>query len=227
MKKYQLLLSLFVASTIVLSSFAQDKKVEFGVAAGWGYTMPRLKDSRTIQIPAIDAMNINGFHAGPLLKLNINEMIGIQTGLLFNHFGGVNIDASQLALKKSSGNWYQSKTTLNTFDLPIRVVYSLTLAEGLNVLLFAGPNLNYAINKVSTTEYYVSNNLNRSDVENNIYESPSNFNALDLQMGVGVGIRYYGASIRAGYDWGLLNRTTYDNATLRSNDIKVTLGYTF
>ncbi|MFV0391247.1 MAG: hypothetical protein ACK5KP_05100, partial [Paludibacteraceae bacterium] len=85
MKNYKFVLSLFVASIIALSSFAQDKEVEFGVAAGWGYTMPKLKDSRTVRTPTIDEMNINGFHAGPMVKINANEVIGFQTGLLFNH----------------------------------------------------------------------------------------------------------------------------------------------
>ena len=121
----------------------------------------------------------------------------------------------------------QTKTQLTALDIPLRLVYSLTLAEELDVLLYIGPNLNYSLSKTSNTERYVSNSLSKVEPGENIYERPSNFKALDLQLGVGLGLKFYGLSLRAGYDWGVLNRTTLDDVKLRSNDIKVSLGYTF
>lgn len=226
MKTYKLILVIVVAVVSLLPVNAQDKKVEFGLAGGYGYTMPKLKDSRTTKVPAIDDNSLNGFHFGPMVKFNFDEKISLQTGLLFNHFSGISINSSQLALKKL-GTWYQEKTSLTAFDLPLRIMYSMPLADEFNFFLFAGPNLNYGLNKVTVTENYVDNKLSSSSDGTNIYESPSNYNTLDIQMGAGLGVQYMGVSIRGSYDWGILNRTTLEKATLRSNDIKVSVGYTF
>ncbi|MHB9055050.1 MAG: porin family protein [Paludibacteraceae bacterium] len=226
MKIYKLILVIVVAVLSVLPVNAQDKKVEFGLTGGYGYTMPKLKDSRTTKVPAIDDNSLNGFHFGPMVKFNLDEKISLQTGLLFNHFSGISINSSQLALKKL-GTWYQQKTSLTAFDLPLRIMYSMPLADEFNFFLFAGPNLNYGLNKVTVTEQYVDKKLDSSSDGTNIYESPGNYNRLDVQMGAGLGVQYMGVSIRGSYDWGILNRTTLEKATLRSNDIKVSVGYTF
>lgn len=217
--------ALFFLSIVAIVS-AQDKKVEFGIMAGYGHTMPRTKVDRNVVAPAIDEANLNGFHVGPIVKFNFNEQIGFQTGLLYNYFGGMNIDMSQRALKKSTGTWNQQRTKLSCFDMPLRIVYSLSLADEFSVMLFGGPNLNYSISKSTTTEHFVDRKLSRLDVGGNIYKT-INYNALDLQLGAGLGIQWMGVSIRAGYDWGVLNRTTFEGVKLRSNDIKVSLAYTF
>lgn len=209
------------------SAQAQDKKIEFGIMAGYGHTMPKLKDGRTVKIPAINENNLNGFHVGPMLKFNASQQIGFQTGVLYNHFGGLYIDRSQLALKKLDGTWKQTRTSLDAIDVPLRLVYNLSLADELSAFIFAGPNLNYALTKTTSVEQYVTNKLTTNVKSENIYKEPTNFSVLDLQMGAGLGVKFNGLSLRASYDWGILNRTILDDATLRSNDIKVSLGYSF
>lgn len=229
MKSLKLVLAAVLTVIMGFNMQAQDKKVEFGLMAGYGHTMPRVKDSRSDAVKLSHPHNINqdnqnGFHVGPIVKFNFSEQMGFQTGLLYNYFGGTR--NNEEALKKATGTWKQHKTVYSGIDLPLRLVYSMTLAEELNVFLFAGPNLNYSLSKTTSTEYYVSNKFNREEKGTNIYDT-TDFSALDLQMGAGLGIKYYGISIRAGYDWGILNRTTLDDLTLRSNDIKVSLAYTF
>lgn len=228
-KKYMKIIRISISVLLVLffafTVQAQDKKVEFGIMAGYGHTMPRLKDSRIEKSPMINEYNLNGFHAGPIVVFNVGEQASIQTGILYNYFRGIQNDRA--ALKNVFGVWEQSKTIYSAIDLPLRLMYSVTLADEFSFFMFAGPNLNYSINKVTSTEYYVSNKLNKEDSQSNIYKAPSDYRAMDLQMGAGLGVQYYGVLLRAGYDWGILNRTKLDDATLRANDIKVSLGYTF
>lgn len=221
-----IVVAIFIA-LIGFSAYGQDKKVEFGLMGGYGYSMPKLKDTRTVKSPAIDQNSLNGFHAGPILKFNLSEQMSLQTGLLFNYFSGVSLDRSQLALKNTLGTWRQERTKLTAFDLPLRVMYAVPLADELNVFLFAGPSLNYAINKVSVTENFVDKKLTTKSEGKNIYQSEGDFNALDVQMGGGIGIQLMGLSLRGGYDWGILNRTTLKDASLRANDLKISLAYTF
>ncbi len=221
---------LAVVIILVLSAFtlkAQDKKVEFGIVAGYGHTMPKLKDSRSVKNPAISQNNLSGFHAGPVLKFNFSEQVALQTGLLFNYFSGVSINSSQLSLKKNLGTWYQDRNKLTAFDVPLRFMYSFPLADEFNLIIIAGPSLNYAYSKIVQTENFVDNKLTNKTQGLNIYQSPGNYSALDLQLGAGIGVQYMGVSLRGGYDWGLLNRTVLPDARLRSNDLKISLGYTF
>ncbi len=205
---------------------AQDKKVEFGFSAGYGYTMPRVKTENNINSD-INTDNLSGFHVGPHLKLNVDEQFSFQTGLLFNYFSTVTIDRYQQYLKKAEGTWKQNRTKLMAFDLPFRATYSAALAEDFYFFVFAGPNLNYSVNKVVTLENYSNRKLLSSTSSENIYQKPSNYNAFDLQLGAGLGVQWMGVSIRGSYDWGVLNRTIIEKTALRSNDLKVTLGYTF
>lgn len=227
MRLIKFLVPVVLTALLGFNAYAQDKKVEFGIMAGYGYTMPKLKDSRSIKNPDINSSNLNGFHAGPVLKFNFSEQVGIQTGLLFNYFSGVNIESSQLKLKNTMGIWRQDRSKLTAFDLPLRFMYSFPLADELNLLVFAGPNLNYAVSKVTQTENFVNNKLTTKTEGTNIYQAPSDFNSLDFQMGAGIGVQFMGLFLRGGYDWGILNRTTLTDAKLRSNDLKVSLGYTF
>lgn len=236
MNVFRGLFSVFFVIVFTIYTTAQDKKVEFGIVGGYGYTMPKVKDSRdniaksTVPLATfnINSDNLSGFHIGPILKFNFSELVSFQTGLLYNRFSGTRLKSSQ-AMKKL-GTYEQSKTTLSAIDLPLRALYSLALADEFYVMLFAGPNINYALQKTTNHEVFVDNKLrdSQSTKGENIYSAtPSHYAALDLQMGAGMGIQYQGVSIRAGYDWGILNRTTHENISLRSNDIKVTVGYTF
>lgn len=227
MRLIKFLVPVVLTALLGFNAYAQDKKVEFGIMAGYGYTMPKLKDSRSIKNPAINSSNLNGFHAGPVLKFNFSEQVGIQTGLLFNYFSGVDLLSSS-ALKKT-GVWNQNRIKLTAFDLPLKIMYSMPLADEFYLQIFAGPNFNYSINKVTDYEAYSDNklNVNLSKKGTNIYQAPSDFNSLDFQMGAGIGVQFMGLFLRGGYDWGILNRTTLDNAKLRSNDLKVSVGYTF
>ena len=227
MKIIHKLLTVFLISLIGLSAHAQDKKVEFGIAAGYGYTMPRLKDSRSIKVPTINSLNFNGFHVGPMLKLNINENFAIQTGALYNRFGGVSISTAQKTLKDKFGTWKQENNSLSALDIPLRVRYSASLADELSFFVFGGPNINYALSKVNSQESYVDKKLTTKVAGENIYKSGTDYNALDLQLGVGLGIQWTKISLSGSYDWGVLNRTNFENASLRSNDIKLSLSYTF
>lgn len=222
--KRKILLVLFAVFTLTAVQ-AQDKKVEFGLSAGYGHTMPRVKYSDKNSNSSINTDNLSGFHVGPNLKFNVDEQFSFQTGLLFNYFSGVKLNSS-LAMKRL-GTWNQTTTKLVAFDLPFRLMYSAALAEDFYFFVFAGPNLNYAYNKTSTKETYVDKKLRSSTPGNNIYAKPSDYKAFDLQLGAGLGVQWMGVSLRGSYNWGLLNRTIIENATLRSNDLKVTLGYTF
>lgn len=227
MKNLRLLL--FVAFTLFFSFhiLSQDKVVEVGVSVGYGHNVSKLKSELNLS-NELYAGNLSGLHAGPIVKLNIDEQFAIHTGALFNYFGGTQISLQQKTMKKNLGTWNQTKSTITALDFPIRLNYAVELADDFYFNIFAGPNLNYALTRQVNKEYYVDRKFNESLSSKgvNVYESV-NYNKLDLQMGAGIGVQWLKVFVRGGFDWGFLNRTNYPESTLRANDIKVSVGYVF
>ncbi len=210
-----------VAFLVILSLFpavqAQDKKVNFGLQAGYSYNMPKETTA---------AINLNGFHAGPIISYNINETLGIQTGLLYNYFSKKSVLDSESI--KATGTWRQNNTNAQYLDLPLRFQYSISLADDFYIRLLAGPNFNYGLKKQFFFERYADNKLisGYPELKIDYYNNNPNYSRFDLQFGIGVAVQYYGFSIRAGYDWGLLDRDKTTNS-FKANDIKLGIAYTF
>lgn len=224
MKKIKVLFILIWVSLFSVQVTAQEKIAEFGLLTGYSFTVPKLKNAQSL--PGFDTRSLNGVHIGPMLKLNIDEQFAINIGTLFNYFGGVYLEPSQAVLKKLEGTWNESKTMLTAFDLPLKLSYSVELADDFHFMVFAGPNFNYAFSKNTVTNYYANKKLSKSVGGNDVYKT-DNFNSFDLQAGAGLGAQWMNYSIRASFEWGFLNRTIIENAQLNGNDIKITLGYTF
>jgi len=211
------LLFLFLFTVLTFSSYAQ-KKVDFGVQAGYSYAMPKVKSSQL-------GGNLNGIHFGPTLKYNINEKVGIQTGLLYNYNNTI---ISKITVGDSK-TWQQTRILGHSLDVPLRAIYSISLADDFYILLGAGPNFNYALSKYNQKENYVNGKIvdDLTLHNTNIYASPSDFNPFDVQMSASVGIQYMKISLQASYAWGIMDRDKTVNGTNRENNIKVSLGYSF
>ena len=216
MKTYRFILITFV-TILGFSTFAQ-KKVELGLQGGYSYAMPKTTASQL-------AGNLNGFHFGPVVKYNINEKIGILSGVLYNYNNSI-ITKNTVG---TSGTWKQTRVIGQCIDIPLHAVYSVPLADDFYVQIGAGPNFNYALSKYQQKENYVDSKIvDRLTVrETSIYASPSDFKPFDTQIGLSLGIQYTGISIRAGYDWGVMDRDKTTDGTNRENNIKISVGYTF
>lgn len=216
MKKNGFILIALLA-LICQPAFTQ-KKIDIGVQGGYNYAMPKLKSSRLYG-------NLNGFHAGPVLTYNIKEQIGVQTGILYNYYNTV---VSKITVG-TSGTWKQNRIIGQGIDIPLRAIYSLPLADDLIVQFGAGPNFNYALSKLQQKENYVDSKIVSSltDKGTSIYASPSDFNRLDTQLGLSLGIKYTGISLKASYDLGFFDRDKTSSGSYRENNIKISLGYTF
>ncbi|VBB48034.1 hypothetical protein TRIP_D440052 [uncultured Paludibacter sp.] len=212
---------IFILSFLIIFCFfvgyAQDKKVEFGIQSGYSYNMPKGTDANAV------TGSLNGIHVGPIMNFKIDEMFGIQTGLLYNYFNSINKYNVVL------NNWSQSNTTAHYFDLPLRLQYTVPLADDFYVHVLAGPNFNYGINKHMNIERVVNKKVvdDLTEKGENIYANKNEYSPLDLQFGIGVAVQYYHFSVRAGYDWGLTDRNTTSSTSFKANDIKLGIAYTF
>lgn len=215
MKKFIIPIVLFVFS--LGNIYSQDQKVEFGLRGGFSYNMPNSSNDTIF--------NTSGVHFGPMITYNINEVLGIQTGILYNYNATNNI---LINLKKTEGNWNQNRAETQSIDIPLRLKYSVPLTDEIFVHLLAGPNLNYGLTYKVYEEKYADNKMltGYPKLIKDYYSTTSNFSRFDLQFGIGAGIQYSHYSLTGGYDWGLLDR---DKSTkkLKINNIKIGIAYTF
>ena len=107
------------------------------------------------------------------------------------------------------------------------MAYYLIKSEGSTIKLyvFDGPNFDFGIAQS------VSGGINIGGTEiggeiKNVYEN-KDLSRFDLQLGTGAGLKYNNFALKAGYDWGMLNRIKGDGMVWRNNDLKVSLAVAF
>ena len=198
--------------TIKLSLVAFATLVTIGASAQVGiqagYSSESQKTTGTFMgLTASSTTTLNGFHVGPVIDMNIQGPVGFQTGLLYNY------------LTATDNN--NKKIVAHEIDLPVRLTVAFPLTGALSVFAFGGPNVNYAISQ-------------KTDGGDNIYSLTNPLNndkkilsPFDFQLGVGGGLKWNKLTLRAGYDWGMFNKTSVDVATFKSNVLKAGIAYTF
>ena len=161
-----------------------------------------------------------------MITYNINEMFGIQAGLLYNYYSSV-ILLDNISMKRN-GTWKQNKSVAQYIDLPLRFQYNAILTDEMTVHLFAGPNFNYALSRVVNFERYTNNKINAGypHTLKDYYSSSSYFKPFDVQFGLGASIQYLKYSLIVNYDWGLLDKDK-SFIKFKENNIKVGVAYTF
>jgi len=193
-------------SLVALAAFfVMGANAQVGLQAG--YSSESQKTTGTLLgLTASSTTTLNGFHVGPVIDMNIQGPVGFQTGLLYNYLTATDID--------------NKKIVAHEVDLPVRLTVAFPLTSEVSIFAFGGPNVNYAISQ-------------KTDNGDNIYtlKNPLNdkkiLSPFDFQLGVGGGLKWNKLTLRAGYDWGMFNKTSVDIATFKSNVFKAGIAYTF
>ncbi len=175
---------------------------QIGIQAGYSSSTQTVTGS-LLGVTATSKVTMNGFHVGPVAEMTVQGPISLQYGLLYNY------------LTATESN---IKTVAHELDLPVRIAASFPVGNGLNLFAFGGPNFNYAISqKTGDGDNMYSQELNGKKIV-----SP-----FDVQLGAGAGLKYNSLILKVGYDWGLLNKSSIDNTTFKSNALKISLAYMF
>lgn len=147
---------------------------------------------------------LNGFNVGTNYDYFLTDQFGIESGLLFNYF-----------TKKTTFLSANANLTRLALDIPIRALFSYEIKNGLKIYAFAGPNFNLGL-----LEKY-----KEQSVEFDMYKNLNDYSRFDVQLGGGVGIKYGKLGLKAGYDFGMLNRYKNANPAWKFNDLKIGLTY--
>ena len=216
---YSLRVNYHFKSTIMkslkkLMSLALVAIFSFGVAkAQMGVQLGFSSSSQKEAFPIPGSMI--GFHVGPSYEMQIQGAISLQYALLYNYLtttSGMSQLPSIATLGAIYFEDYDQKSTAHRLDLPVRVAGTFPINHSLSFFVFAGPNFNFGLtHKIYGNNIYTDDDLSR----------------FDLQLGTGAGLKYNNFALKAGYDWGMLNRIKGDGMVWRNNDLKVSLAVAF
>ncbi len=180
-----------------------------------------------------------GFCVGAGYNIEILDGLGFHPALYFNYNKK---NETQDIIRLYDTLHMDFTFTMMDLTMPLLLSYTYYFPDlHLGVFAYAGPTLQYALLGTEdslVTDTYVDMFADRNTEEYrllDLYMPDENGNSFlkrfDLGATVGLGVSFYGATIQAGYNWGLLNRyggggnPQSINHKFNSRQFYVTVGY--
>ena len=170
MKK--VILTLAIVAAAATSAFAQDLSI------GAGY----LNSTTTTVGSGSSAFGMNGFYGGVGAQKDLNDLLGISTGLYYSYLTGTS-SASALGGLVSGSN----KMSEHYINVPVQLNLGFDLAKGVKLFAFAGPTVNVGLISKSVATASVAGHGGSSSIDN--YADNSNYGRFDVMLGGGAGIK--------------------------------------
>lgn len=195
---------------------------QLGVEAGYSNQNSTTSGSFThpvlsIPVSVANTTLMNGFYVGAVYELNVQGPIGLSYGLKYNYLTGNSKTTTSTPIPTSATT--DSVSTGHRLDLPVRIQAGFPIGGDIKLLAFAGPNFTMSLGqKVGNTN--LADKMTKAG-------DKKMYNAFDIQLGGGVGVSYKMVTLKASYDWGLLNRNNETGFTTKANDLRIGLSYSF
>ena len=117
-----------------------------------------------------------------------------------------------------------TKSTEIYLAVPVQATYTYAITNDFKVFGFAGPSFAFGLYSKSKT----TNNVNDDVTTTDHYGDDSKYGRTNLFLGAGVGVDVMNTiRIKAGYDIGLLNRSSADNTKINDAQWSVGVAYLF
>ena len=210
MKK--VLMTLALVAVAATSAFAQ-------ISVGAGYLANTQKTSTTSGSTTTTVSEASqGFYAGADYTFDLGQGLGLVAGLKGTFLF---VPEHDILLGAAT-----SKTSEIYLAVPIHCNYSYVLSNDLKLFAYAGPSLNFGLSSktVTTDKTGLTNTVTTTDN----YADGSDYSKFNVLLGAGVGVDVMNTiRIKAGYDIGLLNRSTADNTKINDAQWYVGVAYLF
>lgn len=204
MKKIILTLA---AMAIAVSSFAQ-------ISVGAGYTNSAA--TTTVGSAEKNAAE-NGFFVEGNYSIGLTDNFAIVPGVRYTYLNAKDA-ANILGVVGISG-----ETKEHYVAIPVYGQYALNLGEA-KIYLFAGPTFNLGISS-KTIASAVTEIISASKEIDNFEDM--GLEKADVLIGGGVGIGFGRMAVKAGYDFGLLDRNSSEDATRKDATIHAGVYFSF
>lgn len=156
-------------------------------------------------------MTANGFYVGFGYSAEIMPGLSLNPGLYYEFLtDDDNFTGMLLPL---------GKTTEHYVNVPLHISYGIQFAPTFKFFLYGGPTANVGI--ASNTAGAVLN-VNRNNYEDD------NYSRFNIMLGAGAGIEVMKKfRVTVGYDWGMLDRYTDDDFTIKRNRLMAGAAFIF
>jgi hypothetical protein len=209
MKK--VLMTLALVAVAATSAFAQ-------ISVGAGYLNNTQKSTYTSGSTSTTTTTPSkGAYIGADYTLDLGQGLGVQAGLK----GTFLTHTETASLLGVTGT---TKTNELYLAVPVQAVYTYALSNDLKLFGFAGPSISFGLSSKSTFTNNVTDDVTVTDN----YGDDSKYGKFNLFLGAGVGADIMNTiRIKAGYDIGLLNRSSADNTKVGDAQWFVGVAYLF
>ena len=209
MKK--VLMTLALVAVAATSAFAQ-------ISVGAGYLANTQKSSYTSgSTTTTTATPQNGAYLGADYTFDLGQGLGVVAGLK----GAFLTNTKTTTILGVSGT---TKTNELYLAVPVQCLYTYALSNDLKLFAFAGPSLSFGLSSKSTFTNNVTDDVTVTDN----YGDNSDYGKFNVLLGAGVGVDVMNTvRIKAGYDIGLLNRSSADNTKVGDAQWYVGVAYLF
>lgn len=204
MKK--VLLAIFAAATLAVSANAQ-----VNVEAGYVNSVQKLKKSGSTV-----SGTSNGVYVGASYNFAFGKVISLSPGVQYEFL----TTGDYKVLPLASGSVQEHYA-----NVPVLLNAGVNIGSNVRIYFYAGPTLSIGIATSKSINSGVGDGGNIK--KQNLYADDT-YKRLDVLLGGGAGVEICRRiRLTAGYDAGLLNRTSLDDATLRRNRLHVGAAVTF
>lgn len=205
-------ISIIAAASMMLigtSAFAQ-------VSVGAGY----LNASSVTKVSSsTSTVPFNGFYAGIDYTYAINDVFGVTPGIYYEYAAS----NSTASISSISGS---ATTKEHYINIPVYLNAGVNFGDGLKGFVYAGPTFSYGLASSSSGSVsFLGYSLGTGESDN--YAS-GNYGRFDVLVGGGVGVDIKNTvRLTVGYDLGMFNRNTAENASTTTNRNQLHAGVAF
>ena len=214
MKK--VLMTLALVAVAATSAFAQ-------ISVGAGYLANTQKSTYTSGSTSTTTTSPSkGFYVGADYTLDLGQGLGVLAGLKGSFL--FNTETGSITLPILGTFTGTSKLTEIYLAVPVQAVYTYALSNDLKLFGFAGPSFSFGLSSKTKS----TNNTTDDVTVTDNYGENSDYGKFNLFLGAGVGADIMNTiRIKAGYDIGLLNRSSADNTKVGDAQWFVGVAYLF
>ena len=231
MRATKLWLAFVAASLVSMGAMAQGIHV--------GYVQSRFSTAIGDGAPS-KSEAMNGFEAGFDQTFKIAKgIIAVDYGLNYTFLASDAASAEAGDLVSVSG-----KTKNHYLDIPVHLQIGVPILGVVRVFAWGGPKFIVGLSSKTTVDMDVAgtsttvtyNHYNgkvtapglSDDELGNASDDTGTFKRFDIMMGVGGGVELFKhLTVKAGYEWGLMNLSKADGMTINRNQFVVSAGLSF
>lgn len=160
-----------------------------------------------------------GFYIGGDYEYAIGQGLSFSAGLKGVMYSNKNVEELPIVGDVTT------KTKEFNLVVPVAVNYSYVISPDLKAFAFAGPSFSFGLSAESKTTYEAD--ADRTTTVN-LYGEDSNYKGFNLFLGAGVGVDVMDmVRVKFGYDFGLANRSSAENTTIKDSQWYIGVAYLF